>query len=587
MKGDKDQFNYWQLRDLQDEQDNQDEATDKLNIINSAYQKAQTYLSDEVKKIYRRYFYADISADEVESIMSSHISPSELVTLKALSNNITDKDSKKAVDDYLSRLAAKSRITRLEEIQVKAYIVARSAGAVELEQNVKLHTNVMERAWKQAEKQGVVYDKARDYKLGDDNTKPILEQQKNEVIIKDPKTGKELASVPMKADDLKTKITKMPDRYVERALNSRWHGSNFSSRIWDNTDELADRLKELFTVKELSNMSEREMIKRIDQEFNVGKFNAGRLIRTEANYFYSKTKLDSWRSRGVEQYQLIAVLDSRTSKICRSINKKIFNVRDAVFGKNMPPLHPFCRTVPVIYLDKEKTEPKQDPEFKFSPLPLEKDKFDREVAQKLYDRLELVFYKYKEDTGVDVKELMNSDKFIDVSNPFNDEKSKFIRYLLNKTDFDALPTKSSKLDATSLQRVYRGVHDSKDRSSEYFIDMINNGEIPISGAGNSTKGRGLYFSEAKGQALFHAKKGTTPLVGKWLLDVSGRVLNFKDAAPLRSIGGIKIGVPYKYMEYESNVDIIAILSGYDIIKKDATINVLNRGKLYWLGFTDY
>lgn len=41
------------------------------------------------------------------------------------------------------------------------------------------------------------------------------------------------------------------------------------------------------------------------------------------------------------------------------------------------------------------------------------------------------------------------------------------------------------------------------------------------------------------------------------------------------------------MEYESNIDIIAILSGYDIIKKDATINVLNRGKLYWLGFTDY
>lgn len=66
---------------------------------------------------------------------------------------------------------------------------------------------------------------------------------------------------------------------------------------------------------------------------------------------------------------------------------------------------------------------------------------------------------------------------------------------------------------------------------------------------------------SKGQALFHAKKGTTPLVGKWSLDVSGRVLNFKDAAPLRSIGDIEIGVPYKYMEYESNVDIIAILSG--------------------------
>ena len=584
MKVNKDQFNYWQLRDLQAEQENQDEATDKLKIINSAYQQAQTYLSDEVKKIYRRYFYADISADEVESIMSSHISPSELVTLQALSSNITDKESKKAVDDYLSRLAAKSRITRLEEMQLKAYVAAKSAGAVELDQHVKLHTDVMKRAWEQAEKQSAVYDKAKDYKLNNSNVEPALEQRESEVVIKDPKTGKELVNVSMKSDEPKTKLTKMPNKYVERALNSRWHGSNFSSRIWDNTDKLADRLKELFTVKELSNMSEREMIKRIDQEFNVGKFNASRLIRTEVNYFYSKTKLDNWKSRGVEQYQLIAILDSRTSKICRSINKKIFNVRDAVFGKNMPPLHPFCRTVPVIYLDKAKTELKQDPEFKFSALPLEKDKFDGEVAQKLYDRLELVFYKYKEDTGVDVKKLMNSDKFIDFSDPFNDEKSKFIRYLLNKIGFDTLPAKSIKSDATNLQRVYRGVHDSKDKNSEYFIDMINNGDMPISGAGNSTKGRGLYFSEAKGQALYHSKKGNNPLVGEWELDMDARILDYSKAVLLNTLGDLKLGIPEEYNINESNVDIIAILSGYDIIKKDAAINVLNRGKLYWLGF---
>ena len=406
MKSDKDQFNYWQLRDLQDEQDNQDEATDKLNTINQAYQKAQVYLSDEVKKIYRRYFYADISADEVESIMSSHISPSELVTLKALSNNITDKDSKKAVNDYLNRLAAKSRITRLEEMQVKAYIVARSAGAVELEQNVKLHTNVMERAWKQAEKQGVMYDKARDYKLGDDNTKPKLEQQKNEVIIKDPKTGKKLASVPMKFDEPKTKLTKMPNRYVERALNSRWNGGNFSSRIWDNTDKLADRLKELFTVKELSNMSEREMIKRIDQEFNVGKFNASRLIRTEVNYFYSKTKLDNWKSRGVKQYQLIAILDSRTSKICRSINKKIFNVKDAIFGKNMPPLHPFCRTVPVIYLGVSKDIIKDD-------YDMIKELLGEDMpSKKVYNGLKNSGNSYWNNLNVDIKRRLDLKKQI-------------------------------------------------------------------------------------------------------------------------------------------------------------------------------
>lgn len=350
MKIDKSKFTYWQLRDLQNEQQNQDEATKRLKIINSAYQKAQSYLSDEVQKIYRRYFYADISEQEVSDIMASHISPSELVTLKALASNITDKESKIAIDDYLSRLAAKSRITRLEELRVKAYIAAKSAGDVELDQNIKLHTNVMQRTWGEVEKQGAVYDKAKDYKLPDTKIKPSVESKGNEVIIKNPETSKKVASVKMEQDIPKDKITEIPNHYVEAALNTRWEGKNFSSRIWDNTDKLAERLQELFTTKELSNMSERDMIKQIAHEFNTSKFNASRLIRTEANFFYSKIKLDDWRKRGVERYQLLAVIDSRTSKICRSINGKVFKVRDAIFGKNMPPLHPFCRTVPVIYL---------------------------------------------------------------------------------------------------------------------------------------------------------------------------------------------------------------------------------------------
>lgn len=354
MKVDKNKFNYWQLRDLQDEQKNQDEATKRLKVINVAYQKAQAYLSDEVQKIYRRYFYADITADEVATIMSSHISPSELVTLQALASNIADKESKKAIDDYLNQLAAKSRITRLEELQVKAYIAAKNAGDVELDQNIKLHTNVMKRTWSEVEKQGAIYDKAKDYRLPD-KTKPALESKENKIVIKNPKTDKKIATVSMEQDVPKSKITEIPNHYVEAALNSRWEGKNFSSRIWYNTDKLAERLQELFTAKELSGMSEREMIKQIEDEFNTSRFNANRLIRTEANYFYSKIKLDGWKKRGVKQYQLIAVLDSRTSKICRAINNKVFNVSDAVIGKNVPPLHPFCRTVPVIYLGNNKS----------------------------------------------------------------------------------------------------------------------------------------------------------------------------------------------------------------------------------------
>ena len=432
MKIDKSKFTYWQLRDLQAEQQNQDEATKRLKIINSAYQKAQSYLSDEVQKIYRRYFYADISDQEVSDIMSSHISPSELVTLKALASNLTDKESKIAVDDYLNRLAAKSRITRLEELRVKAYIAAKSAGDVELDQNIKLHTDVMKRTWSEVEKQGAVYDKAKDYKLPDIKAKPKLEAKENKIIIKNPETGKKVASVKMEQDIPKNKITEIPNRYVEAALNTRWEGKNFSSRIWNNTDKLAERLQELFATKELSNMSERDMIKRIAHEFNTSKFNASRLIRTEANFFYSKIKLDSWRKRGVRKYQLIAVIDSRTSKICRSINYKVFNVRDAVFGKNVPPLHPFCRTVPVIYLGNVKNSPKSfvDDYDKI------KEVLGNDISKKVYNELRHKNDTYWNNLKVDIRRRLDLKEHPEKKLPNLPNMliptPKFTKYLFNK-----------------------------------------------------------------------------------------------------------------------------------------------------------
>ncbi len=167
--------------DLQDDQKNQEEAIKRVKVIKGAYRKAQAYLSDEVQRIYRRYFYADITANEGATIMSSHISPSELVPLQALASNIVDKESKKAINDYLNQLAAKSRITRLEELQVKAYIAAKNAGDVELDQNIKLHTDVIKRTWAEVEKQGAVYDKAKDYKLPN-KAKPALESKENKML---------------------------------------------------------------------------------------------------------------------------------------------------------------------------------------------------------------------------------------------------------------------------------------------------------------------------------------------------------------------------------------------------------------------
>ncbi len=45
------------------------------------------------------------------------------------------------------------------------------------------------------------------------------------------------------------------------------------------------------------------------------------------------------------EYKYVAKIDSKTSKLCHSLNGKIFKVKDMIPGVNAPPMHPWCRSV--------------------------------------------------------------------------------------------------------------------------------------------------------------------------------------------------------------------------------------------------
>ena len=176
-----------------------------------------------------------------------------------------------------------------------------------------------------------------------------LNKKVRKINIVNPETGKKIATVNAVPEKKVTEFKQLSTRYVKQALDERWHGKNYSQRIWNNTDRLADRLQELFTAQQMSGMSEHDMAQAIEKEFGAGIYNAKRLIRTEANYFHNKTKLDNWKGRGVKEYQLVAVLDKRTSQICRHMDGKVFKVDNAEVGTDYPPFHPNCRTVAVIH----------------------------------------------------------------------------------------------------------------------------------------------------------------------------------------------------------------------------------------------
>lgn len=62
------------------------------------------------------------------------------------------------------------------------------------------------------------------------------------------------------------------------------------------------------------------------------KRNAEVLVRNAAAHVPAQADLIGFEEAGVYEYQLSAVLDTRTSKLCATIDQKVFNVSDPSAG---------------------------------------------------------------------------------------------------------------------------------------------------------------------------------------------------------------------------------------------------------------
>lgn len=81
------------------------------------------------------------------------------------------------------------------------------------------------------------------------------------------------------------------------------------------------------------------------------KFDAYRLLHTESSFLISEATHAGYREDGVEKYQILATLDSKTCGVCGDLDSKVYEVEKAVVGVNMPPFHPLCRCTDTPYYD--------------------------------------------------------------------------------------------------------------------------------------------------------------------------------------------------------------------------------------------
>ncbi|QLG77580.1 minor capsid protein [Leuconostoc gasicomitatum] len=170
-------------------------------------------------------------------------------------------------------------------------------------------------------------------------------------------------------------IKTLNEREIESILQMEWSGANYSQRIWRANDVLANKLKDELVKAAINGTNPRITAKKLRDAFGGTKQNTERLVRTESTYVANASTAKRYDNMGVKEYEFMAVLDNRTSSICREMNGQTFPLSEFMPGTNAPAMHPNCRStiVPAVseltkynkYLDSDTVDDLPDMDWDF------------------------------------------------------------------------------------------------------------------------------------------------------------------------------------------------------------------------------
>ncbi len=151
-------------------------------------------------------------------------------------------------------------------------------------------------------------------------------------------------------------LQKLDENKISKVISKPWanDGKNFSDRIWTSKDKLVSTLHTELTQAIIRGDSLDQVVCSISKTMNSSKSAAGRLVMTESAFFASASQKDCFSDLGVEQYEIIATLDMKTSSICRDMDGKVFKMADFKPGITAPPFHCWCRSCTAPYFDDMK-----------------------------------------------------------------------------------------------------------------------------------------------------------------------------------------------------------------------------------------
>ena len=131
---------------------------------------------------------------------------------------------------------------------------------------------------------------------------------------------------------------------VQNKLATNWSGQEFSERIWGQSQRTFNSIQKVIDQGLTGGWSVDRMSKELILRTGVAYSQAETLVRTETTFYNNLATLDTIKDLGGEYYEIVAVLDTRTSDICRHENKKIYPISEYKAGQTAPPFHVRCRS---------------------------------------------------------------------------------------------------------------------------------------------------------------------------------------------------------------------------------------------------
>lgn len=288
--------NYWERRALENKLNIIENEEDYVKRISALYDKASRDIDDKLAAIYTRYAKENkLTLDEAYQML-----PKKMET-----------QYKRDVMDYIEK--AKSG-----DGKWKQYL---------LNQSIMHKHSVLDQL--RTEMRNAVYN-----------------------IDMETTGGKFLEKIFMNSNyyaqytDGQEAFAKVDQDKIKRLLEEDWSGGgNFSSSIWKNKEQLINALDDIVIRGLATGESYEDMADRLAKRMETSKSNARRLIMTESARMDNEGLLAHYKETDVKKLVFVATLDMRTSDICKAMDGEIIPIEEAKIGLNVPPMHPYCRSV--------------------------------------------------------------------------------------------------------------------------------------------------------------------------------------------------------------------------------------------------